>query len=82
MSATDQDILEKVRQWLHYGDEDLRLARHGFTLKSAVPYRLLAYHAQQCAGKHLKAYLVFCRIDFPFTHNIGRLVKLCQTTRV
>jgi hypothetical protein len=42
-----------------HADEDLRLARHAFKLKSATPYKLIAYHAQQCAEKCLKAYLVF-----------------------
>jgi HEPN domain-containing protein len=77
MNVLDEDIRRKVVQWLAYGDDDLRLARHGLTLSSGCPYRLIAYHAQQCAEKHLKAYLVFHRIDFPYTHNIARLVELC-----
>jgi HEPN domain-containing protein len=81
MPATDRDILQKVRQWLQYGDDDLLLARHGLTLKSGVPYRLIAYHAQQCAEKHLKAYLVFHAVDFPYTHNLARLIELAQQKR-
>jgi HEPN domain-containing protein len=77
MSANDDEILKKVKQWLAYADEDLRLARHGMTLSTDVPYRLIAYHAQQCAEKCLKAYLIFHHIDFPFTHNISRLLELC-----
>ena len=77
MNVLDEEIRQKVVLWLTYGDEDLRLARHGLSLPSGCPYRLIAYHAQQCAEKHLKAYLVFCRIDFPYTHNIARLVELC-----
>jgi HEPN domain-containing protein len=37
----------------------------------------VAFHAQQCAEKYLKAYLVFQGIDFPYTHNISRLLELC-----
>lgn len=74
---SDADILEKVRQWLEFADEDLKLARHGLTLTGEVPYRLIAYHAQQCAEKVLKAFLVFHGIDFPYTHNISRLMELC-----
>ncbi len=47
MPATDRDVLNKVYQWLQFEDEDLLLARHGLTLQSSVPYRLIAYHAQQ-----------------------------------
>ena len=77
MSAIDDEILNQVKQWLVYADEDLRLARHGMTLSTGVPHRLIAYHAQQCAEKCLKAYLVFHRIAFPYTHNISRLLELC-----
>jgi HEPN domain-containing protein len=77
MKLPDSPILEKVRQWLAYADEDLRLARYGFTMPERPPYRLIAYHAQQCAEKHLKAYLVFHAVDFPFSHNLRRLLELC-----
>ena len=50
MSATDHDIIQKVQQWIAYGDEDLQLAKHALTLTRTTPYRLIAYHAQQCAG--------------------------------
>lgn len=79
MPATEDDLRQKVIQWLVYGDEDLRLARHGLQLESAAPYRLIAYHAQQCAEKALKAFLVSANIDFPHTHNLSRLIELCQT---
>lgn len=79
MSVTDADIRQKVAQWLEYADEDLRLARHAFSLATGTPYRLIAYHAQQCAEKHLKAFLVHHMIDFPYTHSISRLLELCAT---
>ena len=82
MPATDREILSKVRQWLQYGDEDLLLARHGLTLQPFVPHRLIAYHAQQCAEKYLKAYLVFRAIEFPFTHNLARLIEIAQAERI
>ncbi|MCK5057290.1 MAG: HEPN domain-containing protein [Candidatus Aminicenantes bacterium] len=72
------EIIKKARQWLNYADEDLRLAEHGMTMSSSCPYRLIAYHAQQCAEKCLKAYLVFNQTDFPYTHNIRSLLQLCM----
>ena len=77
MSATKKEILLKVNQWVLYAEEDLRLANHALSLSSGCPYRLIAYHAQQCAEKYLKAFLVFHKIDFPYTHNISRLLELC-----
>lgn len=77
MSADRANIIRKVHQWLSYADEDLKLARCGLTMSSNCPYRLIAYHAQQCAEKYLKAYLVFNETDFPYTHDIRKLLKLC-----
>ena len=67
MKQRDAEVVKKVVQWLGYADEDLQLARYGLTLGDNAPYRLLAYHAQQCAEKHLKAFLVYQRTDFPYT---------------
>lgn len=80
MNVIEAEIGRKVKQWLDYADEDIRLAHHALTLSFGVPYRLVAYHAQQCAEKSLKAYLVSHRIDFPYTHNISRLLELCSDT--
>ncbi len=77
MNALDRAIRQKVEQWLAFADEDLLVARHGFKLGADSPWRLIAYHAQQCAEKHLKAYLVYQRTDFPYTHNISKLLSLC-----
>lgn len=68
MSGNGNAVNKKVREWLRHADDDLRMARVAFKLKSAVPYTLIAYHAQQCAEKSLKAYLVFKKIDFPYSH--------------
>ena len=76
MSGNGEAVKKKVKEWLRHADEDLRLARHAFKLKSSVPYKLIAYHAQQCAEKNIKAYLVFKKIDFPFSHNISALLEL------
>jgi HEPN domain-containing protein len=77
MKPANAKAARKVQQWLTYGEEDLRFAAHGFSLSGSPSYRLVAYHAQQCAEKHLKAYLVFHAIDFPHTHNLSRLLELC-----
>ena len=78
MNDIEQERLRKVRKWLSYANEDLRFAQHGLKLTTSVPYRLIAYHAQQCVEKCLKAYLVHKGIDFPYTHNISRLLELCS----
>lgn len=78
MPNPDPDMLKTVTQWLIFADEDLNMASDVFNYSSRKSYRLIAYHAQQCAEKYLKAYLVFQSEDFPYTHNIRRLLKLCR----
>src|SRR3972149_8326201 len=75
MKPRKSDITKKVREWLTYAEEDARIARHALTLSSSVPYRLIAFHAQQCVEKYLKSYLVYHNIDFPYTHDISKLLK-------
>ena len=77
MTAPLEHILQKVRAWVACADEDLRVASHILTLGDQCPHRVVAYHAQQCVEKYLKAYLVLHRTDFPYTHNIARLLELC-----
>jgi HEPN domain-containing protein len=35
------------------------------------------FHAQQAAEKYLKAYLTHAGVEFPFTHNLSKLIELC-----
>ena len=77
MKPPDSPILEKVSEWIAYAEEDLAFARHGLTMPEPA-YRGIAFHAEQCAEKALKAHLVYHGIDFPFTHNISRLLELAD----
>lgn len=80
MKTPDEEIQRKVQKWVAFADEDLRFAHAGMSLsgRGIPPYRLVAYHAQQCAEKYLKAYLVCRGVDFPYTHNISTLLELCS----
>ena len=76
MKQNKIEIIDKVKQWIKLAKDDINLAEFGLTMKSSCPYKLLAFHAQQCIEKYLKAYLVYNEIDFPFTHNLGVLIDL------
>jgi HEPN domain-containing protein len=80
MKRPDEQVQRKVREWLVFADEDLLLARGAMNMpgRQGPPYRLIAYHARQCAEKHLKAYLVGYGMDFPYTDNISTLLELCS----
>ncbi len=78
MTGNSSAVVAKVKEWIECAEEDLLLARHALTLTSSCPYRLIAYHAHQCAEKYLKAFLVFHLVDFPYTHDIQYLLDLCS----
>lgn len=79
MKAPNEEVAHKVREWLAHADEDLRLATYALKMRRKTrPYRLIADHAQQCAEKCLKGYLVCCGVDFPYTHNISILLEICS----
>jgi HEPN domain-containing protein len=76
MNNERKELESQVYRWIEIAEEDLLLAKHAFSLKSNIPYRLICYHAQQCAEKYIKAFLVSKFIDFPYTHSINALIKL------
>ncbi len=76
MNDERKELEQQVFKWIEIAEEDLTMAKHAFTIESNIPYRLIGYHAQQCAEKYLKALLVSKFIDFPYTHSIEVLVKL------
>ncbi|MCL5104142.1 MAG: HEPN domain-containing protein [Armatimonadetes bacterium] len=78
MSTFTEEVARKVGQWVSYADEDLKLATYALNMDEECPYKLVAYHAQQCAEKYLKSFLVMRGVDFPYTHNIARLLELCN----
>lgn len=61
-------------RWLQNAQADLALAR--IPLPRGVTYEQLCFHAQQAAEKAVKAVLLKCGIDFPFTHNLQALLDL------
>jgi len=78
MREPDEKTIAKVRQWLDYADEDMKMASLGVDVPDESLNRLTAYHLQQSVEKNLKAYLVYCGVDFPYTHNISLLLEFCE----
>ena len=72
-----KERLDLVRGWLRKGDSDLLAVELALQANAALD--IACYHAQQAAEKWLKAYLIAYNIPFPFTHNLARLIILCQT---
>jgi HEPN domain-containing protein len=64
-----------VKGWLLKAAGDLTNAR--LCLSAGEALDTACFHAQQAGEKYLKAYLAAYEIDFPFIHNLEKLVELC-----
>ena len=62
--------------WFAKADEDLEIARRALGPEQPLP-AMVCYHAQQCAEKHLKGYLVAHDVPFRLVHDLGYLIYLC-----
>ena len=62
-------------EWLKHAVSDLKFAQLGKNEKDILPQQI-CFHAQQAVEKTIKAVLLFCKIDFPLTHDIEELVDL------
>ena len=71
-----KDLLDVVRGWVRKADSDLAVV--DLALDAGRALDTACFHAQQAAEKLLKAYLTFKAVEFPFTHNLSKLLDLCQ----
>jgi HEPN domain-containing protein len=75
MTGLDKVILV-IREWVRKAENDLRTAVHTLEMEDDCPTDTVCFHAQQCVEKYLKAFLIFEEIDFPKTHDIGKIAAL------
>jgi len=64
------------QEWLRRAQGHLALAKQARTLPGVLTEDL-CFHAQQCAELAVKAALVKQAVDFPKTHSIRELLRLC-----
>jgi HEPN domain-containing protein len=74
MPASEGLIVEVVREWVEKAENDLKNAALTLRAGKEAPTDTIAFHAQQCIEKYLKALLTFRGIDFPKIHDIAELV--------
>lgn len=68
---------ESLEAWLEKAEEDFRLAQLAYRQRKYPSYYGVCFHAQQCAEKYLKAFLVRHQIAFRKTHDLDELWRLC-----
>jgi HEPN domain-containing protein len=67
---------ELIKQWLIKAKHD-ELAAKVLIKHKPLILDTAGFHCQQAVEKYLKAYLVFCNFNFPKTHEISKLKKVC-----
>ncbi len=65
-----------VEHWLTKGENDLR-AGHASLQANPPITEDVCFHSQQAIEKSLKAFLVEMGTEFPKTHDLTKLVRLC-----
>lgn len=68
--------LDLVQGWLRKAESDLASA--GLCVSAGEALDTACFHAQQAAEKCINAYLTEHEIDFPFIHNLEKLIELCS----
>ncbi len=75
------DEVKKItKNWLRKAENDLKTAKDEISTEEPAT-DTVCFHAQQCAEKYLKAYLIFHQNPFGKTHSIARLVELCKAVQ-
>lgn len=70
---------DKAKLWIEKAMEDLRVVEHEMRLsEEEIVTSAVCFHCQQFVEKILKAFLVFKDVDFPRTHNLELLLRLCS----
>ncbi len=65
-------------EWVRKAENDLATARREMAVDEGGNLDAVAFHAQQCAEKFIKAVLQQGGTDFPKTHNLLLLARLCE----
>lgn len=67
-----------VDEWLQKAEDDRMAAYHLQAVAPSLAERI-GFHAQQCAEKYLKAYLIAQSETPERTHDLERLCACCET---
>lgn len=65
------------RAWFDRAAQYLEMARRALGAGQPLP-GMACYHAQQCAEKYLKGFLVAHALPFRFVHDLIYLAQLCM----
>ncbi|MCD6082475.1 HEPN domain-containing protein [candidate division WOR-3 bacterium] len=69
--------IESSKKWVLKAENDLKIAKDEITMENPAT-DAICFHAQQCAEKYLKAYLIFNSKEVRRTHDIAELISQCS----
>lgn len=69
------------KEWMAHALSDLKIARLG-QKDADVLHEQICFHTQQAVEKAFKAVLLFCKVDFPLTHDLDELVDILSEARI
>lgn len=67
-----------TKEWIEKAEADLEVARLTLEKANESLAFTICFHAQQCAEKHVKAYLTDHKIPFPRIHDMTDLMELAK----
>lgn len=68
---------ESLEEWIQKAEQDYRMALVAMRQRKYPAYDDACFHAQQCAEKYVKAFLVRHKIVFRKVHDLAELQRLC-----
>jgi len=67
---------ELAAEWIEKAQGDFNVAQRELRVRRLPNYDACCFHAQQCAEKYLKAFLVSRKVEPPRTHNLVDLLTM------
>ena len=67
---------ELAAEWIEKAQGDFNVAQRELRVRRLPNYDACCFHAQQCAEKYLKAFLVSRKVEPPRTHNLVDLLAM------
>jgi HEPN domain-containing protein len=71
------EAVREAQDWLLRAERDLRAAERVLAGSEPLPDATV-YHTQQAGEKSLKGFLVAHDAAYPFTHDLERILDLCE----
>src|SRR5262249_5663210 len=72
------EAVREAQDWLLRAKRDLQAAKQMLAGSEPLPDATV-YHTQQAGEKSLKGFLVAHDVTYPFTHDLERILDLCET---